>query len=526
MAEARTQSPAANGPPAQGSDDTGFAVMSGAPLWIAGGLLALANFMVVLDMTIANVSVPNIAGGLAVSPSQGTWVITSYSVAEAITVPLTGWLAQRFGAVRVFVFAMLGFGLCSALCGLAQSLPMLVVFRILQGLSGGPMMPLSQTLLRRIFPQNMQPAALGLWSMTTVVGPIAGPLLGGAIVDTAGWPWVFYINVPVALICAFFAWRLLASRETRTERERVDYVGLGLLIVWISAMQIMLDKGKDLDWFNSRFIVTLALIAAIGFVSFIIWELTDDHPIVDLKIFRHRGFTAASIIMSLSFGAFFSTVVLIPLWLQTSMSYNATWAGRAMAFQGVLAVVMSPIVAKLTTKVDSRILVSFGVGFMGLVSFWRTGFASNIDFWGVSLPQLAQGFAMPFFFIPLMGLAMGSVLPRETASAAGLVNFMRTTAGAFGTSITTTAWENIATSHRTDLVGILNRPQATMDTMKAAGMSAGQALAQVDNMVQSQAVMLATDHVFMVTALVFLAGATAVWIAPKPKAMGPPAAGH
>src|SRR5271170_5875885 len=178
-AQARTQAPA----------DTGFAVMTGAPLWIAGGLLALANFMVVLDMTIANVSVPNIAGGLAVSPSQGTWVITSYSVAEAITVPLTGWLAQRFGAVRVFVFAMLGFGLCSALCGLAQSLPMLVVFRILQGLSGGPMMPLSQTLLRRIFPPNMQPAALGLWSMTTVVGPIAGPLLGGAIVDTAGWPW-------------------------------------------------------------------------------------------------------------------------------------------------------------------------------------------------------------------------------------------------------------------------------------------------------------------------------------------------
>jgi DHA2 family multidrug resistance protein len=519
MAEAQTRAQTA-------SDDNSFAVMSGAPLWIAGTFLALANFMVVLDTTIANVSVPNIAGGLAVSPSQGTWVITSYAVAEAITVPLTGWLAARFGAVRVFVLAMLGFGICSALCGFAQSLPMLIVFRILQGLSGGPMMPLSQTLLRRIFPQRLQPAALGLWSMTTVVGPIAGPLLGGALVDTVGWPWVFYINVPVAIVCAFLSWRMLASRETATVRERVDYTGLTLLIVWISAMQIMLDKGKDLDWFNSSFIVALAVVAAIGFVSFVIWELTDDHPIVDLKIFRHRGFAAATIIMSLTFGAFFSTVVLIPLWLQTSMGYNATWAGRAMAFQGVLAVVMSPIVARLTTKVDARLLVSFGVGIMSLVSLWRTGFASNMDFWGVSLPQLAQGFAMPFFFIPLTGLAMSSVLPQETASAAGLMNFMRTTAGAFGTSITTTAWENIATVHRTDLVGILYKPQATMDVMTRAGMSAGQALSQVDNLVQSQAVMLATDHVFLITSLVFLAGASAVWIAPKPKVMAAPGGGH
>jgi DHA2 family multidrug resistance protein len=180
---------------------------------------------------------------------------------------------------------------------------------------------------------------------------------------------------------------------------------------------------------------------------------------------------------------------------------------------------MSPIVAKLTTKYDVRALVCFGVGIMALVSLWRTTFLTDIDFWGVSLPQLAQGFAMPFFFIPLMGLAMGSVLPRETASAAGLVNFMRTTAGAFGTSITTTGWENIATTHRTDLVGILYKPQANMDVMQHAGMSAGQALAEVDNMVQGQAVMLATDHVFLITTFVFIAGASAVWLAPKPKAV-------
>ena len=231
--------------------DAGPAPMEGAALWITGMVLALSNFMVVLDMTITNVAVPNIAGGLAVSPSQGTWVITSYAVAEAISVPLTGWLAQRFGAVRVFAVAMFGFGICSAACGFAPSLSILVVLRIFQGLSGGPMMPLSQILLRRVFPARLQPAALGLWGMTTVVAPVAGPLIGGVLTDGVGWPWVFFINVPVALMCSIVAWRRLRTRETPTERHPIDGVGLGLLIVWIGALQVMLDTGKDADWFNS-----------------------------------------------------------------------------------------------------------------------------------------------------------------------------------------------------------------------------------------------------------------------------------
>ncbi len=500
--------------------------MTGAMLWVAGVLLALANFMVVLDITIANVSVPNIAGGLAVSPSQGTWVITSYAVAEAITVPLTGWLAQRFGAVRVFTVAMVSFAVFSALCGVAPSFGALVTFRVLQGLSGGPMIPLSQTLLSRIFPPQQRPMAIGLWGMTTVVGPIAGPLLGGALVDTAGWPWVFFINVPVALICAFFAWRLLASRETLTQRRPVDLVGLGLLILWVGAMQIMLDKGKDLDWFGSPLIIALAIIAGLGFTAFIIWELTDADPVVDLRVFRHRGFAASTVIMCVVFGTFFSSVVLIPLWLQTNMGYNATWAGRAMAPQGVLAVIMSPIVARLTTKVDIRLLVSFGVLVMAAVSFWRTSFASDVTFWGVALPQLALGFAIPFFFIPLIGLALGSVNPAETASAAGLMNFTRTTAGAFAVSITTTAWENTATIHHTDLAGTLNDPGATIDTLAGLGMSADQAVRQLDGLVQTQSVMLATNHIFLISALMFVVGAAAVWLAPKPKALPARGAGH
>jgi DHA2 family multidrug resistance protein len=510
---------------AESGDDTGFSVMSGSALWIAGIVLALANFMVVLDTTIANVSVPNIAGGLAVSPSQGTWVITSYAVAEAITVPLTGWLAQRFGAVRVFVIAVAGFGVCSLLCGFAPSFGALVGLRVMQGLAGGPIMPLSQTLLRRIFPPQQQAMAIGLWSMTTVVGPVAGPLLGGALVDNVGWSSIFFINIPVAALCATVAWRFLAARETKTARNPVDFTGLALLILWVGAMQIMLDKGKDLDWFNSPTIVTLGLVAAVGFVSFLIWELTDPHPIVDLRVFRHRGFATATLIMGLVFGAFFSSIVLMPLWLQTNLGYTATWAGRAVAPQGIFAVILSPVVARLSSKVDGRILVSFGVTVLGLASLWRSGFAPDIDVFQVSLPQVLQGAAVPFFFIPITGLALGSVLPQETASAAGLMNFTRTTAAAFGTSITTTAWQNFASIHRTTLVGSLNAPQATLDTMQAGGMTAAQALGQLDRMTDSQSVMLATDHVFLICAVVFIMGACAVWIAPRLQLSGQPVVG-
>ena len=305
----------------------------------------------------------------------------------------------------------------------------------------------------------------------------------------------------------------------------MDYVGLGLLVLWIAAMQIMLDKGKDLDWFQSPTIVALAIIAVVGFISFVIWELTAADPIVDLKVFRHRGFAASTLIMCVVYGTFFATVVLIPLWLQTNMGYTATWAGRATAFQGVSAVVMSPIVARLTQKFDSRVLVSFGVLIMAAVSLWRTGFTSDMNFWAIALPQFVQGFAMPFFFVPLTGLALGSVLPRETASGAGLMNFSRTTAGAFAVSIATTAWENTASIHHADLAGTLNNPMGAASTLQGMGLSASQAAGQIDNLVQSQSVMVATNHIFLLCALMFVAGAAIVWLAPKPKAAVPAGAG-
>jgi DHA2 family multidrug resistance protein len=499
--------------------------LKGGALVLAGFLLAVGNFMVVLDMTIANVSVPNIAGSLAVSPSQGTWVITSYSVAEAIVVPLTGWLAARFGAVRVFIAGMIGFGICSALCGLAPSLGFLVLFRVMQGLCGGPIMPMSQTLMMRVFPPQQRGQAMGLWSMTTVVAPIAGPILGGVLCDNAGWPWVFYINVPVAAVCGFFAWRMLRSQETQTENRRIDYVGLGLLILFVGALQIMLDKGKELDWFGSPVIISLAIVAAIGFAAFVIWELTDDMPIVDLRVFRHRGFTGSVITIAITFGAFFSSIVLVPLWLQTNMGYTATWAGLTTALGGVLAVVFSPIVPRLMRTIDARLLVSFGVACLGAVALWRAGFASNASYWTIAVTFLVQGIAMPFFFIPTTQISLSSVLPQEMASAAGLQNFLRTLSAAFSASIMTTMWDNASSRNHANMAGVLNDPNGVQATMTQMGMTPDQALNQLDGLTQSQAVMLATDQMFLVMTAAFAAAACVVWLAPKPHIIMGPAAG-
>ena len=499
--------------------------LRGGALLLAGFLLAVGNFMVVLDMTIANVSVPNIAGGLAVSPSQGTWVITSYSVAEAIVVPLTGWLSARFGAVRVFVAGMAGFGIFSALCGFAPSLSLLVTFRVMQGLCGGPIMPMSQTLMMRVFPPDQRGQAMGLWSMTTVVAPIAGPILGGVLCDTAGWPWVFFINVPVAAICGVFAWRMLAGQETPTENRRIDFAGLALLILFVGSMQIMLDKGRELDWFGSPVIVALAAIAGVGFVAFLIWELTDEHPIVDLKVFRYRGFTGAVVTLAIAFGAFFASIVLGPLWLQTNMGYTASWAGYTTALSGVMAVLLSPIVPRLMNRIDPRALVSFGVLGFGGVALWRAHFASNIDYGTIALTYFVQGVATPFFFVPTTTIALSSVRPQETASAAGLSNFLRTTSAAFSAAIVTTMWDNAASRNHENIAGALNDPAGTMTQLMRAGMSKAQALAQIDNLTQNQAVMLGTDQMFFAVAIAFVVAASVVWLAPKPQLSASPMTG-
>ena len=334
--------------------------LTGMKLLLGSVALSSATFMNVLDTSIANVSIPAISGSLGVAPHQGTWVITSFAVASGIALPMTGWLAQRFGAVRLFTISVLLFTVVSWLCGLATSINQLILLRVLQGAVAGPMIPLSQALMLGSYPREKSGTALAIWTMTSLVGPVVGPVLGGVITDNIYWAWIFYINVPVGLLAAAATWWLYRDRESPTRRLPVDVVGLVLLVVWIGAFQIMLDKGKELDWFESRQIITLAIVAVVGLAAFLIWELTDDHPVVDLSLFSNRNFAVATVTISLGYSAFFGNLVLLPAWLQQHMGYTPTMAGLAMAPVGILALVVTPWVGKNINRVDARLFATLG----------------------------------------------------------------------------------------------------------------------------------------------------------------------
>ncbi|MGL4753937.1 MAG: DHA2 family efflux MFS transporter permease subunit [Aeromonadaceae bacterium] len=500
--------------------------LRGGQLALGATMLAMANFLAILDTTIANVSVSNIAGSLGTSTSQGTYVITSYAVAEAISVPLTGWLAGRFGAIRVFVTCFILFGLFSLLCGMATSMNMLVLFRVFLGFCGGPLMPLSQTLMLRIFPKEKSHAAIGLWSMTTLVAPIMGPILGGILCDQYSWPYIFYVKAPFALLAGVMCWQLLRRFEMPTLKLPIDKIGLGLLIIWVAALQIMLDEGKDHDWFASPRIVTLAIIAAIGFVSFLIWELTERNPVVDLRVFRHTGFRFSMLTLSLGFGAFFGITVLTPLWLQIYMGYTATIAGYSTAMMGVLAVFLAPLIANLASRIDPRPLVFIGVLWLGCWTLYRSHANMEMTFWQISLPMLFQGIGMPLFFVPLTAIALGCVLPREMDSAAGLMNFIRTLSGAFATSMVNTGWERETRYVRAELAGLTDRAGEASAAMQQAGAGGGQVRGTLDWLLQGQSVMVATNKLFMLIGGLFIVAAFVIWLAPRPTRQVDPGAAH
>ena len=497
------------------------APLEGATLALGTIALSLATFMNVLDTSIANVSLPAISGDLGVSPDQGTWVITSFGVANAISLPLTGWLTQRYGQVRMFLATTALFVAASLLCGLAVSMPMLVAFRVVQGAVAGPMIPLSQTLLLSTYPREKAGMALSAFSLTILVAPVVGPVLGGWITDNFSWPWIFFINVPVGLISLAMTWTIYRDRETERVKRPIDAAGLVLLVLWVGSLQLMLDKGKDLDWFASPEIVALAVTAALAFCLFMAWELTEEHPVVDLSLFRDRNFSTGTAAISLAYAAYFGSIVLLPLWLQQYLGYTATDAGLVLAPVGFLAIILTPIVGRFGNRIDTRLLATTSLVIFALVAWMRSHFNAEVDLWTLVVPTILQGAAVSCFFIPLVTLALAGMRQDQIAAASGLNNFLRITAGAFATSIATTLWESRAALHHARIVEHLTpgdpATSGALQSLGALGVPPERQYALLNQLVNQQAFTLSALDLFYGSALLLVALIPLLWIARPPR---------
>ncbi|MFI0435120.1 MAG: DHA2 family efflux MFS transporter permease subunit [Parachlamydiaceae bacterium] len=424
----------------------------GGKLLLLNIALGLGTFVQILDTSIANVAIPYIAGNLNISPDQGTWVITSFAVSNAIVLPLTGWLSNHFGRVRLFVWSILLFALTSFFCGLATNLAMLVGCRILQGAVAGSLIPLSQSLIVNSNPPENQGTALGFWGMIVIVAPILGPIIGGYLTDEYSWPWIFYINVPVGMFSAFITWIFLKDKESEIIRNPIDWTGLVLLSVGVGFLQIMLDKGKDLDWFESNVIITLLITSMIFLSYFFIWNHYQKYPIVDFSYFKNRNFLIGTMCATLGYFVFFGGTVTLPLWLQTQQGYTGYWAGVAIAPIGIVPFLLSPIVGKYMTFFDLRYVISLSFFFFAVSFFAQSHFTAQVDISTIMLTRFLQGFGVTIFFLPLVQLSLSNVSRNEYASASGLFNFMRILVGSgFGTSLFIQLWTRFEIFHHARL---------------------------------------------------------------------------
>ena len=507
---------------------TALPPLVGAELLLVTIAISLATFMEVLDMTIVNVSVPAIAGTLGVSPNEGTWTITSYSLAAAIMQPLTGWLGRRFGEVRTFVASTILFVCFSALCGFATSMPMLVVLRLLQGAVSGPMAPMAQALLMRSYRPEKRGMAMGIWGMVIFVAPVCGPILGGWITDNLSWPWLFFINVPVGLVAGAAVWGLLRRRETQRTKVPVDITGMLLLFTGVGAMQFMLDNGNEKDWFASPLIVTAAVVAVVGVTLLLVWEFTDRHPVIDLHLFKFHNFRIGVIGLCLGFAPFIGSTVVVPLFLQTTAGYTATWAGLATAPVGMIGLILIPIAGANLHRMNIRLASSVGFLALGGCMYWFSLLNETASFWQFCQPRLLQGVGMAFFFMPLQQIMYSDVDAAHMASAAGLSNFLRNIAGSMGTAGSIWLWSARTDFHHTILVQHVaagGRWNDWLGRLSSAGINGDATLAYTDNVVTLQARAMGANDVFLAFAILIVATLPVIWMARPPfKGMGTGAA--
>ncbi len=486
--------------------------------WIVTIAVMLATFMEVLDTTVVNVAVPHMSGNLGATYEEGTWVVTSYLVSNAIILPMAGWLAARFGRRRMLLLCVTGFSVTSLLCGMATSLEALIFFRVLQGLSGGGLQPLSQSVLLETFPPKKHGTAMAAYGLGIIIAPILGPTLGGWITDNYTWRWIFYINLPVGIISLLMISQFVIDPGYLRKRVTggVDLWGIGYLALGFGMLQMVLDTGQRKDWFGSNQIRLWTALCVIGLVGMVVRELTAKHPIVDLRVLKDRTFTAGTLLMTMLGFVLYASLMLLPIYLQTLLNYPAFQAGLALSPRGIGALIFTPITGQLTNRIDPRKLLTVGIVVGGSTMFSLSHLNLNAGYWDIFWPQVIQGAAMAFLFIPLMATSMSGIAKEKMGNATSIYNLMRNIGGSFGIACMTTFLARRQQVHQNQIISHVTpmdlrtqemaqglqgwfRMHAPLSSYDAMHKSFG----AIYLMVQQQAAMLSFVEAFWVMGVIF-----------------------
>ncbi len=491
--------------------------------WVVALSVILPTLMEIVDTTIVNVSLPHIQGDLSISLDESTWILTSYMVSNAIVIPITGWFSTTFGRKRYLLFSIAAFTMASFACGYAPSFLVLVVLRFIQGIAGGGLQPVSQAILLEAFPKEQRGMAMAVFGMGVIVGPILGPVLGGWITDNWGWRWIFYINVPIGILSFVMANLFVFDPDyiRKLKKTAVDYKGLAFLAIWVGSLQILLDNAQRKDWFESRFITVLAIIVAVMFVLFIVHEIKEKNPVVNLRVFKDSSFSVGNIIMFFGFFGFFGTIVLLPVYLQTLMGYTAFLAGLVLGPGALTTLVAMPVMGKLLEKnFDPRKLLFLSLLTNAIAVNIMAHFNLSADFWSVIEPRAIQGIAISMFFVPLAAVTFANIENEDMGNASGIFNFIRNVGGSFGTAIVTTILTRREQFHQSRLVENLVptneafvHAQHMLSDMFA---STTQQLAVIYKELLRQASMMAFNDAFYFCCILFLALMPTVFFIKRP----------
>jgi len=505
--------------------------------WLVAVAVMFGTFMEVLDTTVVNVSLPHIAGSLSATIEEATWVLTSYLVANAIVLPLTGWLANFFGRKRMLLTAVAGFTISSLLCGLAPSLPLLVFFRVLQGLCGGSLQPLSQAVLLETFPAEKRGAAMGFWGLGIVVAPILGPVLGGWVTDSYSWRWVFYINIPVGIASMLMIQEFIFDPHyIKRATSRIDYWGIGMLAVAIAALQIALDKGQQEDWFSSNWITSLVVVSAVMLAVFLIYELRTPHPVVNLRVFKNATFRTGTLMMTLLGFGLYGGLVLLPIMLQTLLGYPAYEAGMATSPRGIGSFIAMPLVGFIMAKLDPRKLLAIGLTATGMTYFMFARMNLDVGYWNIFWPQIIQGTALALVWVPLTTSTMDPIPREEMGNATSIYNLMRNLGASVGIATVTTLLARRQQVHLNVLSARINaydRPPAVFLEGIRNGLIRGgvdvftatrQSYAALNGVVQRHAAMLTFVEIYWILGAVFIVMIPLILLMRRPTRAGAPVA--